>query len=710
MVSNQAAAAQWIFEQIGGEKELEFIYPTPGAEGDQRGGCCLSQTLLPFLKSLLWQPGLPQGCWLQLALHFKATQVWEASIPSNAATYSQPRKGTAHTATGLIAHIDSITEHADVQEDYLHSIFPEKLKWYNASSPVEEEEKITSPVEEEEKNTIKCFRDNSSLHKNNQKTETKEVGTLRRSWGMGNMLRGGLNDAEAEGNVSGWEDTEVVGLRNTGIQDTDWGPPALAIPSLANPAQNDDRAVLTTLPLSYFQRLIPNPAATGEGGGVALAFSSPLVTPELVFQGHTSGDARRPAANSVLLHITYRKSPPPSFRAALGVFSRVIEEAGKIHTSTRFDLMKFPLENQNQPNSSWLMGGAEQIIAVCGMLKHGLPQKHLSPLPNHQGLQAQNHTALGLFGLAPNRRAKANSEEAGAVGSSSRALKEQGQRPNLLVPLSWSAMLLVPTALWDPPVPRRAGSELPRVNVPLLLLEHSLPRPGRAPEPNNCGSNPTEQAAAPPDPAQPRGELGDVPVPKAAPRRREQPDILSCSAIKLQLFQGDCIVESSEESQPENCKASLTSSLLNPGSESGSRLSSLLLPTALLGSAAAWGGTDLQERCAATPAASASPGGILHTTTGCLRLPRISGVFCRASGPRWSRLSPHLDARGDKPQQHPLALTKPVRGYRANWEQHRTGQLPHLGVTASSVTLGFSDPLLPAGPQALVFHIPAECL
>lgn len=29
------------------------------------------------------------------------------------------------------------------QEDYLHSIFPEKLKWYNASSPVEEEEKNT---------------------------------------------------------------------------------------------------------------------------------------------------------------------------------------------------------------------------------------------------------------------------------------------------------------------------------------------------------------------------------------------------------------------------------------------------------------------------------------------------------------------------------------------------------------------------------------
>lgn len=70
---------------------------------------------------------------------------------------------------------------------------------------------------------------------------------------MGNMLRGGLSDAEAEGNVSGWEDTEVVGLRDTGIQDTDQGPPALAIPSLANPAQNDDRAVLTTLPLSYFQ-------------------------------------------------------------------------------------------------------------------------------------------------------------------------------------------------------------------------------------------------------------------------------------------------------------------------------------------------------------------------------------------------------------------------------------------------------------------------
>lgn len=45
-------------------------------------------------------------------------------------------------------------------------------------------------------------------------------------------------------------------------------------------------------------------------------------------------------------------------------------------------------------------------------------------------------------------------------GSSSRALKEQGQRPNLLVPLSWSAMLLVPKALRDPPVPRRAGSEL----------------------------------------------------------------------------------------------------------------------------------------------------------------------------------------------------------------------------------------------------------
>lgn len=61
-------------------------------------------------------------------------------------------------------------------------------------------------------------------------------------------------------------------------------------------------------------------------------------------------------------------------------------------------------------------------------------------------------------------------------------------------------------------------------------------------------------------------------------------------------------------------------------------------------------------------------------------------------------------------QQHPLALTKPVRGYRANWEQHRTGRLPHLGVRASSVTRGFSDPLLPAGPQALVFHIPAECL
>lgn len=38
MVSNQAAAAQWIFEQIGGEKEWEFIHPTPGAEGDQRGG------------------------------------------------------------------------------------------------------------------------------------------------------------------------------------------------------------------------------------------------------------------------------------------------------------------------------------------------------------------------------------------------------------------------------------------------------------------------------------------------------------------------------------------------------------------------------------------------------------------------------------------------------------------------------------------------
>lgn len=45
-------------------------------------------------------------------------------------------------------------------------------------------------------------------------------------------------------------------------------------------------------------------------------------------------------------------------------------------------------------------------------------------------------------------------------GSSSRALKQQGQHLDLLVPLSWSAMLLVPKALRDPPVPRRAGSEL----------------------------------------------------------------------------------------------------------------------------------------------------------------------------------------------------------------------------------------------------------
>lgn len=49
---------------------------------------------------------------------------------------------------------------------------------------------------------------------------------------MGNMLRGGLKDAEAEGNLSGWEDTEVAGQRDIGIQDIDRGPPTLAVPSL----------------------------------------------------------------------------------------------------------------------------------------------------------------------------------------------------------------------------------------------------------------------------------------------------------------------------------------------------------------------------------------------------------------------------------------------------------------------------------------------
>lgn len=55
---------------------------------------------------------------------------------------------------------------------------------------------------------------------------------------------------------------------------------------------------------------------------MTLAFPSPLVTPELVSQGHTSREAHRPAANTVLLHVICRKSPPSSFRAALGVFSR----------------------------------------------------------------------------------------------------------------------------------------------------------------------------------------------------------------------------------------------------------------------------------------------------------------------------------------------------------------------------------------------------
>lgn len=65
-------------------------------------------TAAAFLKSLLWQPGLPQGCWLQLALHFKATQVWEASISQVTlciifqARASPPKACTLGKASSLI--------------------------------------------------------------------------------------------------------------------------------------------------------------------------------------------------------------------------------------------------------------------------------------------------------------------------------------------------------------------------------------------------------------------------------------------------------------------------------------------------------------------------------------------------------------------------------------------------------------------------------
>lgn len=50
------------------------------------------------------------------------------------------------------------------------------------------------------------------------------------------------------------EGMEVPGLRATGNSGhLSWGPPAFAFPSLANAMQNNDRAVLTTIPLWYFQ-------------------------------------------------------------------------------------------------------------------------------------------------------------------------------------------------------------------------------------------------------------------------------------------------------------------------------------------------------------------------------------------------------------------------------------------------------------------------
>lgn len=85
--------------------------------------------------------------------------------------------------------------------------------------------------------------------------QKKETGTIEGdAWVMGNVPRGGGKDGDAARNISRWRLGKAPRMRDIGNSGhLSWGPSALALPSLANAMHNHDRAVLTTIPLWYFQ-------------------------------------------------------------------------------------------------------------------------------------------------------------------------------------------------------------------------------------------------------------------------------------------------------------------------------------------------------------------------------------------------------------------------------------------------------------------------